>query len=117
MIRRPPRSTLFPYTTLFRSLRFRPRTSSRAERTTRKRYCTKTRQGKAGNFRPVPTLQGKFNFLREFIAFGHNSPIIAFSLQRFDAGFLFLRIYNNYIWHFHPSLGLHVPERKDIFDG
>src|SRR3712207_8319387 len=26
MIRRPPRSTLFPYTTLFRSTRFRPRT-------------------------------------------------------------------------------------------
>src|ERR1051325_4577539 len=24
MIRRPPRSTLFPYTTLFRSVRFRP---------------------------------------------------------------------------------------------
>src|SRR5690349_23936299 len=24
MLRRPPRSTLFPYTTLFRSLRFRP---------------------------------------------------------------------------------------------
>src|SRR3712207_7451305 len=27
MIRRPPRSTLFPYTTLFRSLRERPRDS------------------------------------------------------------------------------------------
>src|SRR2546422_1943073 len=26
MIRRPPRSTLFPYTTLFRSLRLRPHT-------------------------------------------------------------------------------------------
>src|SRR2546425_2105686 len=29
MIRRPPRSTLFPYTTLFRSLRFRPAQDSR----------------------------------------------------------------------------------------
>src|SRR3712207_8497541 len=28
MIRRPPRSTLFPYTTLFRSLRLRERTNS-----------------------------------------------------------------------------------------
>src|SRR5690554_7591406 len=28
MIRRPPRSTLFPYTTLFRSKRFRTRTPS-----------------------------------------------------------------------------------------
>src|SRR5690242_21323769 len=34
MIRRPPRSTLFPYTTLFRSPRFghRPRRSGRAGR-------------------------------------------------------------------------------------
>src|SRR3712207_7460530 len=34
MIRRPPRSTLFPYTTLFRSppIRTRSRTSSRARR-------------------------------------------------------------------------------------
>src|SRR2546426_6258579 len=34
MIRRPPRSTLFPYTTLFRSTRPRPRSSSppRAQR-------------------------------------------------------------------------------------
>src|SRR2546427_3546707 len=29
MIRRPPRSTLFPYTTLFRSPSLRPRSSSR----------------------------------------------------------------------------------------
>src|SRR3712207_8074105 len=29
MIRRPPRSTLFPYTTLFRSLRARPRPAGR----------------------------------------------------------------------------------------
>src|SRR2546425_9665060 len=35
MIRRPPRSTLFPYTTLFRSIRAaRPAHSSRAWRTT-----------------------------------------------------------------------------------
>src|SRR2546430_12943234 len=32
MIRRPPRSTLFPYTTLFRSLRYKP-SSSRTTRT------------------------------------------------------------------------------------
>src|SRR2546423_8760863 len=31
MIRRPPRSTLFPYTTLFRSIRKRPPASSRSE--------------------------------------------------------------------------------------
>src|SRR5690554_7676573 len=32
MIRRPPRSTLFPYTTLFRSARSRRRCSSRTSR-------------------------------------------------------------------------------------
>src|SRR5260221_10577109 len=32
MIRRPPRSTLFPYTTLFRSLRRRRRLLARGER-------------------------------------------------------------------------------------
>src|SRR5258708_21419170 len=32
MIRRPPRSTLFPYTTLFRSLRLAPGQGSRAPR-------------------------------------------------------------------------------------
>src|SRR3712207_6941713 len=32
MIRRPPRSTLFPYTTLFRSLRFEPAFASPAGR-------------------------------------------------------------------------------------
>src|SRR2546430_5601988 len=32
MIRRPPRSTLFPYTTLFRSEDFRPADSSRTRR-------------------------------------------------------------------------------------
>src|SRR5438309_5065372 len=37
MIRRPPRSTLFPYTTLFRSTRSR-RSSSPADRTTSKRW-------------------------------------------------------------------------------
>src|ERR1035437_4662289 len=31
MIRRPPRSTLFPYTTLFRAFRFCPHTTSRAD--------------------------------------------------------------------------------------
>src|SRR5438874_6379400 len=32
MIRRPPRSTLFPYTTLFRSLAYRPRRANRIPR-------------------------------------------------------------------------------------
>src|SRR5207248_6909520 len=36
MLRRPPRSTLFPYTTLFRSIR-RPRASARRRRATSSR--------------------------------------------------------------------------------
>src|SRR2546427_4501249 len=39
MIRRPPRSTLFPYTTLFRSLEVRFGGSHRRQR--RRRYCRK----------------------------------------------------------------------------
>src|SRR5690349_22895027 len=35
LIRRPPRSTLFPYTTLFRSVRRRPRSCSRHPCSTR----------------------------------------------------------------------------------
>src|SRR5258707_3056786 len=35
MIRRPPRSTLFPYTTLFRSWKLSARTHRRTRRTTR----------------------------------------------------------------------------------
>src|SRR5438034_4774002 len=39
MIRRPPRSTLFPYTTLFRSCR--PRTSGRPRRVARRACATR----------------------------------------------------------------------------
>src|SRR5260221_10067698 len=39
MIRRPPRSTLFPYTTLFRSRSFAPRRA--ASRDVPRSYCTR----------------------------------------------------------------------------
>src|SRR2546422_4227479 len=42
MIRRPPRSTLFPYTTLFRSIRFNAFTSSSAEPVRRSRVSYAT---------------------------------------------------------------------------
>src|SRR3712207_7310056 len=42
MIRRPPRSTLFPYTTLFRSLRFAEPTRSSASSTIATLECTMT---------------------------------------------------------------------------
>src|SRR5690349_23350435 len=49
MIRRPPRSTLFPYTTLFRSSPTRPRTSAvEAKRRTprpRRRTCPRYPEG------------------------------------------------------------------------
>src|SRR5215217_9267314 len=45
MIRRPPRSTLFPYTTLFRSRRLRPRAgSSRGPHRSRHRAATTRRR-------------------------------------------------------------------------
>src|SRR5256885_13266937 len=43
MIRRPPRSTLFPYTTLFRSPMRAPSFTSRARRFPMPRTCTGTR--------------------------------------------------------------------------
>src|SRR3712207_8966214 len=45
MIRRPPRSTLFPYTTLFRSPRLRPRRSPSPAATCAGRRPTSTRPG------------------------------------------------------------------------
>src|SRR5258706_3117164 len=51
MIRRPPRSTLFPYTTLFRSHRCQKRSSPRIER-------------RAGNSRAA---SGLFSFLSQSI--------------------------------------------------
>src|SRR5256885_5356201 len=47
MIRRPPRSTLFPYTTLFRSLRSKT-TSRRCERTLRQNCGTLRRVDRTG---------------------------------------------------------------------
>src|SRR2546421_8907528 len=44
MIRRPPRSTLFPYTTLFRSFPVKPTNSSRPrDSTSAKPFCCKRR--------------------------------------------------------------------------
>src|SRR3989454_11388957 len=48
MIRRPPRSTLFPYTTLFRSLRRRRRWWRKAERWVR------ARSAETGDQEPAP---------------------------------------------------------------
>src|SRR2546429_1553544 len=48
MIRRPPRSTLFPYTTLFRSLTAHTAASS----------CGTTACLRAATLAPVPTLRG-----------------------------------------------------------
>src|SRR3712207_9509043 len=44
MIRRPPRSTLFPYTTLFRSI-LDPRSNDRARRSGRRQYGPGDRRG------------------------------------------------------------------------
>src|SRR3712207_7572848 len=57
MIRRPPRSTLFPYTTLFRSARaLRPRDRRRRRRVRRERVADRShgRQRHPGQGRPRP---------------------------------------------------------------
>src|SRR3989454_3403115 len=50
MIRRPPRSTLFPYTTLFRSIGFNEPGSSRHARTRLVTLDTVTRRDAAADF-------------------------------------------------------------------
>src|SRR3712207_8647505 len=47
MIRRPPRSTLFPYTTLFRSRRAPPSCGERRDRRAPPRRGTRQRDGRA----------------------------------------------------------------------
>src|SRR5256885_6649216 len=49
MIRRPPRSTLFPYTTLFRSAETLPRRASDADG---QRRCVRVSAASAGRTRP-----------------------------------------------------------------
>src|SRR2546422_1839634 len=46
MIRRPPRSTLFPYTTLFRSLRARAKAVGRRRHPHRRRAPARDRRGR-----------------------------------------------------------------------
>src|SRR2546422_6334142 len=53
MIRRPPRSTLFPYTTLFRSLLGCARTCSRCEE--RRRPSSAQRQENSASGCPAPS--------------------------------------------------------------
>src|SRR2546426_5809164 len=50
MIRRPPRSTLFPYTTLFRSMLRRPPATTRERRTAAKNLPARKRRSCAKSF-------------------------------------------------------------------
>src|SRR5688572_32298286 len=52
MIRRPPRSTLFPYTTLFRSSRRSTAPSLERRLSTRSRWYLKTRRGQSNELMP-----------------------------------------------------------------
>src|SRR5256885_13334007 len=60
MIRRPPRSTLFPYTTLFRSEKFRAHLRAQLETRWRSRKIGQMLQNMTGNYpieqvHPIPT--------------------------------------------------------------
>src|SRR3712207_8719184 len=61
MIRRPPRSTLFPYTTLFRSHDRRARTTRRVS------VDSRGRQADSDSFTPEISADGRF------VAFGSNA--------------------------------------------
>src|SRR5260370_26090185 len=60
MIRRPPRSTLFPYTTLFRSKRAPPR---RRERRPRRAVRTPSREGARRSEEHTSELQSHLNLV------------------------------------------------------
>src|SRR5256885_13102642 len=60
MIRRPPRSTLFPYTTLFRSVNLRIEAMRERLRTVAKAQAYTTAVSK---FRPKASQRGKFIFI------------------------------------------------------
>src|SRR5438067_3029746 len=69
MIRRPPRSTLFPYTTLFRSLGTAPLSILRDERLARgvayhqKRKCAQLRELGARSEEHTSELQSRFDLV------------------------------------------------------
>src|SRR2546425_8506381 len=58
MIRRPPRSTLFPYTTLFRSRVLEERAAPAAAETLAARVVERARQAGPFSLRPVINAQG-----------------------------------------------------------
>src|SRR5258707_8711971 len=57
MIRRPPRSTLFPYTTLFRSSAFSFDSAPKAQ-ASRERLASSMRGQRTDSLRPLPTPTG-----------------------------------------------------------
>src|SRR2546430_8914108 len=59
MIRRPPRSTLFPYTTLFRSPRGPPSGSAVLRRVVQRGTTPRARAGAGGNRRGVDPVRGR----------------------------------------------------------
>src|SRR3712207_7763403 len=66
MIRRPPRSTLFPYTTLFRSDPNRPKPERTERRPPRKREINRER---LAEMKPGDTIEGVISSLAPFGAF------------------------------------------------
>src|SRR5256885_7129661 len=88
MIRRPPRSTLFPYTTLFRSLR----PPMRLERLTRQKQPTQLKRPppQSRSLRPSPCrseehtseLQSPCNLVCRLLLEKKNISMIAFILKK-----------------------------------
>src|SRR5256885_9368369 len=64
MIRRPPRSTLFPYTTLFRSRQFLKKDGGKEKIATIRQEMQKTMEEGAGIYRDEQSMQKTCNTLR-----------------------------------------------------
>src|ERR1041385_392952 len=89
MIRRPPRSTLFPYTTLFRQPRRRPGRRRARGRLLMARVAIVT---EAASRERGPEMQAMENYVRQAPDHGHTAELLDVAdfprLAEFDAAFL-----------------------------
>src|SRR5256885_6704035 len=104
MIRRPPRSTLFPYTTLFRSLRHRARLSFGAGVVDRYVQATEARDGPIDQ---VPHLVLATHIRTEELSFSAERAQLS---HEFLAGFLVATGNNGAVTFPRESMGRRTPD-------
>src|SRR3989338_8115724 len=110
MIRRPPRSTLFPYTTLFRSLLTTPVSS--IIRCWARRQLLEIRWGMLSRSEEhTPELQSQFHIICHLFFFNDPATSEIYSLSLHDA--LPISTYNT-SFEYHPVLGAPTTTRDTL---